>query len=247
MPKQGEIDYVRRLVPAEVVHAVNKPFSDPHCGQYLVELGTILDLLPEPPARVLDVGCGTGWTSCFLARRGYRVTGVDIAADMIHHANLNKTSYAANHLDFRVCDYEDLDFVEEFDGAVFFDSLHHALSEEDALRSVYRALKPGGVCITSEPGRGHARSEHAVNAIARFNVTERDMPPRRIIRAATRAGFRVCKTYPQARQLHMWIYGRSETKLWRRLLKSHPLLKGLALALWMAMNKRDKGLVYLVK
>jgi SAM-dependent methyltransferase len=36
-----------------------------------------LDLLPRPPARVIDVGCGPGLTSRRLLERGYEVTGVD--------------------------------------------------------------------------------------------------------------------------------------------------------------------------
>src|ERR1051325_1985892 len=83
MPKQGEIDYVKNL-PAEArEHARRKPFSDPQCGQYLLNLGVIFSLLPAVPAKILDLGVGTGWTSVLLAQRGYQVVGVDLAPDMI--------------------------------------------------------------------------------------------------------------------------------------------------------------------
>jgi SAM-dependent methyltransferase len=39
--------------------------------------------LPEPPADILDVGCGTGSLSLLLAQQGYRVTGVDVSPKMV--------------------------------------------------------------------------------------------------------------------------------------------------------------------
>ena len=42
-----------------------------------------MGFLPDPPARILDMGCGGGWTSIFFAKRGYEVVGQDISQDMI--------------------------------------------------------------------------------------------------------------------------------------------------------------------
>ena len=53
-------------------------------------MGIIMQLLPATPARVLDLGCGTGWTSTFLALRGYTVVGQDIAPDMLSLARANQ-------------------------------------------------------------------------------------------------------------------------------------------------------------
>ena len=46
-------------------------------------LGQVLDALPAPPATVVDAGGGTGQLAVALARRGYRVTVVDVSAAML--------------------------------------------------------------------------------------------------------------------------------------------------------------------
>jgi SAM-dependent methyltransferase len=43
-------------------------------------------LLPPPPARVADLGCGTGTLSVLLAAEGYAVDGVDFAPEMVRRA-----------------------------------------------------------------------------------------------------------------------------------------------------------------
>src|SRR5947209_908993 len=98
MAKNGEIGYLSKLSEAAIRHAVNKPFSDPGCCRYLAEMGALLALLPPPPARLLDLGCGTGWTSVFFARAGYDVVGVDIAPDMIAHAEENRDRAGVDRL-----------------------------------------------------------------------------------------------------------------------------------------------------
>src|SRR5215217_5168696 len=105
MAKQHEIEYARRM---NADHAANKPFSDGDCGRNLIRLGTALALLPPPPARLLDLGCGTGWTSRFFARAGYEVVGADIAPEMIRVATELRDRDGPSNLAFHVSDYEHL-------------------------------------------------------------------------------------------------------------------------------------------
>ena len=218
MPKAGEIAYLQMVGEESVQHALNKPFSDPRCGQYLIALGAMRTLLPPPPARLLDLGCGTGWTSCLLAKMGYEVVGQDIAPDMIYHANVNKQHYQTANVRFVVCDYEDMGFANEFDGAIFFDALHHAENERLALEMVFRALRPGGICITHEPGEGHAAAEVSRMVVQKFNVTEKDMPPHHIIRLATEIGFSNYCCYPFPEDLVEYAYGCVTAAVARRRL-----------------------------
>jgi SAM-dependent methyltransferase len=45
--------------------------------------GVLRRLLPPPPAKVLDVGAGTGFVSILLARQGYEVTALDLAPGIL--------------------------------------------------------------------------------------------------------------------------------------------------------------------
>jgi SAM-dependent methyltransferase len=224
MAKSGEIDYLKNLSEAGVWHAAHKPFSDPGCARYLAEMGALLALLPPPPARLLDLGCGTGWTSVFFARAGYEVVGLDISPAMIEQAEANRERAGLERLDFVVCDYEEMAFAREFDAAVFFDALHHAVDEAAAVAGAFRALKPGGVCLTSEPGEGHHLSAEARAAVARYGVTEKEMPPRRVIELGRAAGFTDFRVYPHAFDLHHNLYrrdpdGAAPPSRWPRWLK----------------------------
>ena len=189
MPKAGELAYLKIAGEAGIAFATNKPYSDPACGDSMIAIGTLRNLLPAPPVRMLDLGCGTGWTSCMFARMGYDVIGQDIAPDMISCANHNKAREQLVNVKFVVSDYESMPYDSEFDCAMFFDSLHHAEDEYLALEMVYRALKPGGVLVTREPGDGHSVQEHSIRAMQEFGVTEKDMPPRKIVAMARQIGF----------------------------------------------------------
>ena len=169
MPKDGEIEYLRSLGEAGRQHAANKPFSDAQCHIFLEDIGAILALLPPPPGRLLDLGCGTGWTSNFFARRGYDVVGVDIAADMIAIANELRDQAGLRNLTFVESDYETLDFREAFErwlgnGKQAFIAKDR-LSLADAIGLIHRA---GGLAVLAHPGGLGTRERLA--ALAAFGL-----------------------------------------------------------------------------
>jgi ubiquinone/menaquinone biosynthesis C-methylase UbiE len=117
------------------------------------------------------------------------VTSTDIAPEMVVMQTENAARYHVQLESSIVSDFESLTFDNEFDVVIFYDCLHHSENEVAALRSAYRALKPGGICVTLEPGEGHHMAELSMSAMKHLGVTERDMPPSTIVDAAHRVGF----------------------------------------------------------
>lgn len=193
--KQGEIDYLKNIGTEAANHALNKPYSDIKYGLYLIDIGSIIHLLPPLPAKLLDMGCGTGWTSIFFAKKGYTVTGQDISYDMIELANRNRAKENLPNLDFRTGDFETINSTDNYDCVVFYDSLHHAEDERAALNVAYRSLKKDGILITLEPGEGHSKANISIDVSKKYGVAEKDMPPYHIIKIGKEIGFKRFKVY----------------------------------------------------
>jgi SAM-dependent methyltransferase len=241
--KQGEIDYIKSIGEAGARHAYDKPFSDATCAKNLIDVGVILSLLPPPPSRLLDLGCGTGWTSVFFAKRGYSVLGQDIAPDMIELAYRNKRRHGVEQLEFVVSDYESMPFESEFDGAVFYDALHHAEDEAAAVKAVWRALKPGGVLITHEPGTGHSKTVHAMEAMRLHDVNEKDMPPAWIFELGRRAGFRKFEQFTDPTELLLAFLHINVSTSSRATEPRGPLWRRLARALRETLPNSSRGAI----
>jgi SAM-dependent methyltransferase len=105
---------------------------------------------------VLDLGCGTGNHAIPLARRGYRVTGVDLSADMLVHARekaagIQLPEGSAMPM-FIQGDVRNVDLGQKFDAVLMmFAVLGYQLTNEDVLATlltVRRHLKPGGLFMS---------------------------------------------------------------------------------------------------
>ena len=98
-------------------------------------------------AYVLDVGCGAGVTSCFLAQRyGCRVVGVDIRARMVERSEERaRRERVSDRVEFRLADAQDLPFEGGTFDAVITESV--TAFPEDKQRAVneyVRVTQPGG-------------------------------------------------------------------------------------------------------
>lgn len=101
-------------------------------------VGSVLDGLPPPPGRVLDVGCGDGWLVRELADRGYDAHGVDPEAP-VDDGRLTRS---------RLEEFE----AEPFDAVVAVLPLHHVDDLERITSAIARLLRPLGSVVCVEFG-----------------------------------------------------------------------------------------------
>jgi SAM-dependent methyltransferase len=110
----------------------------------------VLRVDARPAERILDLATGTGWTSRVLARRGARVTGVDIASGLLEAA---RARAAAENLpiDYEIGDAENLPFEDgAFDAVVSTCGIIFATRPDAAAKELARVCRPGGrVALTT--------------------------------------------------------------------------------------------------
>ncbi len=97
--------------------------------------------------RILDIGCGTGRHAIELARRGYRVTGLDLSESQLRQAR-RKAAEAGVSVEFERRDATERHFQDEFDAAIMFCEGAFSLMETDeknfaVLSNACAALRPG--------------------------------------------------------------------------------------------------------
>jgi SAM-dependent methyltransferase len=91
----------------------------------------------------LDIGCGEGHNTRLLARRGARVTGIDIAEVFIAHARRAEEDEPLG-IAYLVGSAVDLPFDDEvFDFATGFMSFMDVPETDQVIAEVFRVLRPG--------------------------------------------------------------------------------------------------------
>lgn len=102
------------------------------------------------PRTAVDLACGTGSVAAILARRGLRVTAVDMSEEMLTVAQ-QKTAEMENPPRFLCQPLQRLWLDRGVDLAVCaLDSLDYITNPADcaeAIRRIYKALNPGGIFI----------------------------------------------------------------------------------------------------
>jgi SAM-dependent methyltransferase len=115
----------------------------------------------DPPARILDFGCGRGEVVRMLRESGYDAFGCDPEADWVPGTpNLLTMSMSPYRLPFP---------DGSFDVVVSNTVLEHVLNKEESLREIARVLKPGGYAMHLFPGRWYLpREPHLFVPLSNF-------------------------------------------------------------------------------
>ncbi|MFN2470705.1 MAG: class I SAM-dependent methyltransferase [Gaiellaceae bacterium] len=200
---RGHREYVANLTPGNALWLRTKPFSAPPNFELMACLRTFAHIVERLElglrAQVLDVGCGPGWLSEFLARCGYWVTGIDISEDMVEIARERVASIDGPvgegiepHAEFHAMRVHDLPWENRFDAAVLYDTLHHFDDEVATLEVLYRSLVPGGRIYVREgvmPAPGSESEQALIKEMEEYGTLESPFEPRYLGSVLERAGF----------------------------------------------------------
>ena len=126
----------------------------------------ILGKIQPPPGSVfLEVGCGLGFHTMRLARRGYKVKAVDFSDAVLDMARENIRAAGLERLiDIDREDLIDLSYDDlTFDYALCWGVLMHVPQVERAIEELSRVIAPGGHLIVHE---GNVHSPEAIAVLA---------------------------------------------------------------------------------
>jgi SAM-dependent methyltransferase len=110
-------------------------------------------LLAAPPARVADIGCGTGWSSISIARAYPKahVDGYDLDEPSIELARQNADEAGlADRVTFHVRDASDPALEGRYDLATAFECIHDMGRPVEALRAMRRMVSERGAVIVAD-------------------------------------------------------------------------------------------------
>ena len=130
------------------IWGVTKHFGGVRSSQRLAQLCHI-----QSDSYVLEVGCGTGLTSCWLAEKiGCRVLGVDLSERMVEWAQRRAARKGLGNLaEFRLADAQELPFEDATFDAMLCESVTAFVPDKlKALGEYRRVVKPGGYAGLNE-------------------------------------------------------------------------------------------------
>jgi len=154
--------YTERLLPETPKWKSN---SASHFARYSF---TVPDVVSK---RVLDIGCGVGYGSRFLAERGaVSVVGIDYSDQALKIA---RHRFSHDRVEYRVDDAERLANVEEmFDVIIAFDVLERMHEPERMFKRCLRLLNPGGLFFCSTPNADLSKKREDGTPENPFHVRE---------------------------------------------------------------------------
>jgi len=107
----------------------------------------------DPPARVADVGCGSGWSSIAIARAfpKVKVDGLDLDEESVKDAKANVAAEGlGDRVQIEVRDAADPDLHGSYDFACAFECIHDMAKPVEALAAMRNLVGPGGSVLIAD-------------------------------------------------------------------------------------------------
>lgn len=144
-------DYDRIHILWARAHAAGSP------TKYVRNEVIFRELESLPVGKSLDLGCGTGDYSIFLANRGHKVAAFDPSPFAVK--TLMERGGAELGIKAQVNTIEAYTASSGFDNVVSIEVIEHIEQDQDALRKAHSLLKKGGILVVSSPAGPFLYSE----------------------------------------------------------------------------------------
>lgn len=164
--------------------------------------------------KILDVACGGGFLSNYLAKAGYSVTGIDAAEDAISVArNYDQTE----NVDYQLADAGKLPFESNsFDVVTMMDFLEHVTDPSLPLAEAKRVLRPGGLIFFHTFNRTKIAKWVAIDAVEKFvkntpkdlHVIDMFIKPRELCDILRNLGFQIEDLFGLRPRIFQWALWR---------------------------------------
>jgi SAM-dependent methyltransferase len=138
-----------------------------------------LPLVPGLTARletgidVADIGCGSGYALCVMARAfpNSRFQGFDFSDEAITAALTAAREWRLDNVTFEVRDVADLALSAAFDFITTFDAVHDQAAPDRVLAGIADALRPGGVYLCVDVAASSKVEDNAEHPLGSFLYT----------------------------------------------------------------------------
>lgn len=202
----AEINYIQNLPGISegdaLLSQMRKPFRSAmevrkYLGDFVHVVRAFEKFGVKPPQRLLELGCGHGWMSEWLAIMGFDITATTLAPSGMHAALRRVESIKVKSipckLEFKVAAMEsvNLSLSEEssFDAVFVYEALHHAFDVRATIGSATQCLRPGGfLFLFNEPNLIHTCVAYRRARLS--NTHEVGLCPGALIRNLKGVGFR---------------------------------------------------------
>ena len=158
-------------------HTITAEFSSANIDANLLE--GALPLVPglaerlEAGIDVADVGCGSGYALCVMARAfpNSRFQGFDFSEEAITAARSQARVWELDNVTFEIRDVTNLSLTSAFDFITTFDAVHDQAAPDRVLAGIADALRPGGVYLCVDIAASSNVEDNADHPLGPFLYT----------------------------------------------------------------------------
>ena len=115
-------------------------------------LGVINKYIRPETKKVLDIGCGVGTISLYLAKQGANIVGIDISRKAIDSCRKSARALKLKDKAQFICStIEQIKFTQKFDVIICSEVIEHVPKDKTFLKRIHKVLKKNGLLILSTP------------------------------------------------------------------------------------------------